>query len=106
MTLGSRIKQRRFQFGVAAGIEGGFTQADLAAAIGVSQGHISKAENDDLRLPLPRMQRLAALGGMGVPEAFPEWSLTRKERKALEAAQQFLHDAAPAGHSLTNEVDE
>lgn len=103
MTLGSRIKQRRFQFGVAAGIEGGFTQEYLASILDISQGYFSQAENDQVRLPLLTMQRFAAMGGMTVAGAFPEWTLTRKERKQLEAARGLLHGTS---HTLTNEVDE
>lgn len=92
MTHIERLKQRRMQKGKEAGLENGYTQEEIASVCGVTQNHYSYCESDEnnRRLPVDRIQRLAAFYGGSVEEIFPEFRMTRRE-KETEAAVLKAH---------------
>ncbi|MEO7104394.1 MAG: helix-turn-helix transcriptional regulator [Gemmatimonadaceae bacterium] len=90
MTNGARLQYNRLKFGRLVGLEHGYTQVEVAEAIGVTQHHYSYCESDLRRLPPWRMQKLATFYGLSVAEAFPEYKLTKKEREAVQESSNYL----------------
>lgn len=88
MTNGARLKQRRYQYGRAAGLDDGYLQEQIAGVMEITQGHYSRMESDHEHAPYLRMLALCRFYGCKLAEAFPEYRPTRSEKQMVELARQ------------------
>lgn len=87
MTIGQRLKQRRTVLGIRAGNDEGYSQREVADAMGVTQAHYSFLESDVRRPTLWPMIALAEFYGMSLDAAFPEYKPSARERRHLTTAR-------------------
>lgn len=84
MTNAQRLKQRRLVYGKAAGLEKGYSQQQVATAVGISQGQYAAYEASGpraRRVPLRRLLRICAFYDVSLGVGFPEYRLTPEERE-------------------------
>jgi transcriptional regulator with XRE-family HTH domain len=81
------MRQRRFQEGVRAGQENGYSQEYVAGVAGITQAQISYWESDTRRPTLWGLAAIASIYRMTVEAAFPEFRMTTRERRQVKGAR-------------------
>lgn len=89
MTHGERLRQRRLQYGHAAGLENGYTAAEIRAVMGVEQCTLSQYETNTRRVPLARMLALCTFYGVALEKAFPEYRPSETDKAHHAAATAY-----------------